>query len=563
MLTIFLLSLTLTAQQTPPAGTSPPGQRPQPRDAETTEKKATASIKGRVTVSDSGRPLRRVQIRLTAPELTEPRTTSTNPQGVYEFAELPAGRYTISVSRSGYLTLQYGQRRPGEPPKPLQISDGQAVEKLDFALPRSGVISGRISDETGDAFAGVAVYAMQTQFFQGRRMLVPVSSGGNRSDDTGQYRLVGLSPGDYIVMASVRETWTMDGKEKQVFAYAPSYYPGTANVADAGRVKVAIGQEIPAVDISLQPMRAATVSGTALGSDGTPLSGGNVSLSQEIVGPGGGSYMGVGGTTVAADGSWRLREVPPGEFQLTARSASSRDRPAETASMVLLVQGADMEGITLSADPGGTLSGLVVTDDGSALPVSRSALRVTGQTTVPGRRSQPTLAGDNNGVVGSGGDFTLKGISGPSMLRISPLPPGWAIKSIEINEKDYVDTPVELTGGRQVDGARIVLSNRFPTLTGQITDEKGNPSEGTVLLFPGDASKWLEAAGTSRSARPDQSGHYKLEAVRPGDYLAVALDYVQQWQVNDPDFLEELRDKATKVTLEEGQSTQLALKLKK
>jgi hypothetical protein len=563
MLTIFLLSLTLTAQQTPPAGTSPPGQRPQPRDAATTEKKATASIKGRVTVSDSGRPLRRVQIRLTAPELTEPRSTSTNPQGVYEFAELPAGRYTISVSRNGYLTLQYGQRRPGEPPKPLQISDGQAVEKLDFALPRSGVISGRISDETGDAFAGVAVYAMQTQFFQGRRMLVPVSSGGNRSDDTGQYRLVGLSPGDYIVMASVRETWTMDGKEKQVFAYAPSYYPWTANVADAGRVKVAIGQEIPAVDISLQPMRAATVSGTALGSDGTPLSGGNVSLSQEIVGPGGGSYMGVGGTTIAADGSWRLREVPPGEFQLTARSASSRDKPAETASMVLLVQGADMEGITLSADPGGTLTGLVVTDDGSALPVSRSALRVTGQTTVPGRRSQPMLAGDNNGVVGSGGDFTLKGVSGPSMLRISPLPPGWAIKSIEINEKDYVDTPVELTGGRQVDGARIVLTNRFPTLTGQITDEKGNSAEGTVLLFPGDASKWLEAAGTSRSARPDQSGRYRLEAVRPGDYLAVALDYVQQWQVNDPEFLEELRDKATKVTLEEGQSAQLALKLKK
>jgi hypothetical protein len=149
------------------------------------------------------------------------------------------------------------------------------------------------------------------------------------------------------------------------------------------------------------------------------------------------------------------------------------------------------------------------------------------------------------------------------MLRVSPLPPGWAIKSIEVNEKDYVDTAIEITGGRQVHGARIVLSNRFPTLTGQITDEKGNPAEGTVLLFPGDASKWLEAAGTSRSARPDQSGHYRLEAVRPGDYLAVALDYVQQWQVNDPEFLEELRDKATKVTLEEGQSAQLALKLKK
>ncbi len=557
---IAAVSLFAVAQQPPPP-TSPPAQRIQPRDP-ATEKKGTASIKGRITGADSGRPLRRVQVRLTAPELTEARSTSTNLQGAYEFADLPAGRYTISVSRNGYLSLQYGQRRPGEPPKPLQVADGQAVDKLDFALPRSGVISGRLSDETGDAFAGVAVYAMQTQFFQGRRSLVPISMGV-RTDDAGQYRIVGLPPGDYVVMASIRETWTTDGKEKQVFAYAPSYFPGTANVADATRVKVAIGQEVPAIDISLQPMRAATVSGTALASDGTPLSGGNINLSQEIVGPSGGSFMGMGGTTIAGDGSWKLRDIPPGEFQLTARSASNRDKPTEMAAMTLMVQGADMEGITLSTDPGGTLTGRLVTDDGSPLPVARGALRVAAQTTVPGRRSQPVPVGDTNGVVGSAGDFTLKGVSGPSMVRVMPLPPGWAIKSVEVGDKDHVDAPIEITGGRQVDGARIVLSNRFPTLTGQITDAQGNPAEGTVLLFPGDASKWVEAAGTSRSARPDQSGRFKLESVRPGDYLAVALDYVQQWQVNDPEFLEDLRIKATKITLEEGQSPQLALMIKK
>ena len=231
--------------------------------------------------------------------------------------------------------------------------------------------------------------------------------------------------------------------------------------------------------------------------------------------------------------------------------------------MTLMVQGADMEGITLSTDPGGTLTGRLVTDDGSPLPVSRGALRVAAQTTVPGRRSQPVPVGDTNGVVGSAGDFTLKGVSGPSMVRVSPLPPGWAIKSVEVGDKDNVDAPIEITGGRQVDGARIVLSNRFPTLTGQITDAQGNPAEGTVLLFPGDASKWVEAAGTSRSARPDQSGRFKLESVRPGDYLAVALEDVQQWQVNDPEFLEDLRIKATKITLEEGQSPQLALMIKK
>jgi len=558
---IAVLSLLAAPQQAPAGGMSLPPQRQQPRDP-ATEKKGTASVKGRITAADTGRPLRRVQVRVSAPELTEARSTSTNLQGAYEFADLPAGRYTISVSRNGYLSLQYGQRRPGEPPKPLQVADGQAIDKLDFALPRSGVISGRLSDETGDAFAGVAVYAMQTQFFQGRRSLVPISMGV-RSDDAGQYRLVGLPPGDYVVMASIRETWTTDGKEKQVFAYAPSYFPATANAADAARVKVAIGQEVPAIDISLQAVRAATVSGTALASDGTPLSAGTINLSQEIVGPNGGSFMGVGGTTIGADGSWKLRDIPAGEFQLTARSISNRDKPTEVAAMTLVVQGTDMEGITLTTDPGGTLTGRLVTDDGSALPASRGALRVGAQTTVPGRRSQGVPVGDTNGVVGSAGDFTLRGISGPSMVRVAPLPPGWAIKSVDVGDKDYVDTPIEITGGRQVDGARIVVSNRFPTLTGQITDEKGNPAEGTVLLFPGDSSKWAEAAGTSRSARPDQSGHFKLEAVRPGDYLAVALDYVQQWQVNDPEFLEDLREKATRVTLEEGQNPQLALRIRK
>ena len=339
-------------------------------------------------------------------------------------------------------------------------------------------------------------------------------------------------------MATVRETWTTDGKEKQVFAYAPSYFPGTANAADAARVKVGVGQDVGPIDMSLQPMRAAAVSGTALASDGTPLSGGNISLSLEIVGPGGGMFMGVGGTTIAADGSWRLRDVPPGEFQLTARSVSSRDKPAEMASMVLVVQGSDMAGINLSADPGGTLAGRVVTDDGSPLPASRSALRVVAQTTIPGRRSQSVPVGDNNGVVGATGDFTLKGVSGPSMVRVTALPPGWAIKAIEAGEKDYVDTPIEITGGREVDGARIVVSNRSPTLTGQITDEQGKPAEGTVLLFPSDASKWVEAAGNSRSARPDSIRSFQARVRPPGDYLAVALEYVQQWQVNDPEFLE-------------------------
>src|SRR5262245_52485214 len=75
----------------------------------------TAAIRGRVFASESGRPLRRARIQVNSPALGgEGRTTSTNAAGRYEIKDLPAGRFTINVTRSGYLRLSYGQRRAFE-----------------------------------------------------------------------------------------------------------------------------------------------------------------------------------------------------------------------------------------------------------------------------------------------------------------------------------------------------------------------------------------------------------------------------------------------------------------
>src|SRR5262245_42229784 len=96
------------------------------------EAKGTATIRGRVTSIGSGKPLRRAQIRLTPVEGTTPRTASTATDGRYEIRDLPAGRYTLRVERSGYLPLTYGQRRPGEQAKPFEIGDKEVAEKIDF-----------------------------------------------------------------------------------------------------------------------------------------------------------------------------------------------------------------------------------------------------------------------------------------------------------------------------------------------------------------------------------------------------------------------------------------------
>ncbi len=98
-----------------------------------------------------------------------------------------------------YLRVQYGQRRPLEPGKSIQVSDGQIVDNVDVSMPRMGIITGRITDENNEPIEGVNVYALRSMYFNGRRQFVPTGANQVRTDDDGSYRLRSLAPGTYLV----------------------------------------------------------------------------------------------------------------------------------------------------------------------------------------------------------------------------------------------------------------------------------------------------------------------------------------------------------------------------
>jgi len=521
-----------------------------------------AAIRGRITAAETGRPLRRAQISIAGFGLGagERRTTSTNLRGEYELRDLPAGRYTISVTRSGYLAWEYGRRAPGEPGKTLQVDEGAILEKIDLAMPRAGIITGRVIDETGEPVPGVNVWIMRSEFYRGRRKLVPATSSA-QSDDTGHYRASGLQPGSYLAVAMLRETWVAGGEKKQVFGYAPTFFPSTATAAEAQRVSLAAGKEVSNIDIALVAMPAATISGTAARADGTPLDAGSVSLQHNITGPSGSSFNSVGSARTDPDGSWRFRDVAPGEYEVSI-STTNREGIRETADTTVIVSGVDIDGVSLVAEGPVTLSGSLVTDDGTPLPAGSARPRVVADSLTPGRRPTMIVTGDDNGMVSSSGAFSHKTTRGPAVIQVWPLPAGWAVKSVEIGGREAVDNVIDIKGGPALDGMKVVVTNRFPALTGRIVDDKGADTEGIVVLFPADEARWLGMSDNVRHARTDQTGLFRLATVPPGDYLAVALETMQPWQATDPEFLATLKKAASPVTVREGQPPQLTLKIR-
>ena len=204
-----------------------------------------ARIGGRVVAADTGKPLRGavvtvVDTRAANPTERQGRWLATDANGRWEFQDLAPGRYTLSVSKSGYLKIEYGQQRPFERGKTLEVSAGQILDKLDLTLPRASAITGRVFDEFGDAAAAVMVRALRHRYVDGRRQLTPLSEGievlanggGDITDDLGQFRIYGLAPGDYYVSA----LYSPPGESAGRTGYPPTYYPGTASAAEARRI---------------------------------------------------------------------------------------------------------------------------------------------------------------------------------------------------------------------------------------------------------------------------------------------------------------------------------------
>jgi hypothetical protein len=148
------------------------------------------------------------------------------------------------------------------------------------------------------------------------------------------------------------------------------------------------------------------------------------------------------------------------------------------------------------------------------------------------------------------------------LVRPVGLPTGWSLKAVEYNGQDVTDFPIEIKGAEEATAVRVLLTSQTTEVAGSVTNERGQPEKDyTVVVFAEDNARWGPLSRFVSVGRPDQDGRFKVKDLPASDYLAIALDYVQQGEWGDPAFLERMRSRGTSFRLGAGETKALDLKL--
>jgi len=291
---------------------NPPGQ-PQP---------TAARISGRIFEEGTSRPVSSARVTL----LPQGRTSTIGPpaqalsdrDGRYVFESVAPGRYWLDVQRGGYVSVS------SEPSKRQtnEVVAGQDFVWPDIGLQKGGVIAGRVLDESGEPVADVRVTALKRVDLPPgipptarRRALTRIPVGpGSLTNDLGEFRVFGLPPDSYLVVADLAQRPAAGTGGTTITA---TYFPGTSDGSAAQPITVSAGQTVNGIEFRLAVAPAFKVSGMVVDETGAPVPRAMVMLTPDMrtlpmVGPPAQSSSDDQGRFVVAGvaaGSYTLRAV--------------------------------------------------------------------------------------------------------------------------------------------------------------------------------------------------------------------------------------------------------------
>lgn len=505
---------------------------------------AAAQIAGTIRNVD-GAPVGRARIVAVAGD-AEPRVALSAGDGKYALTDLPAGSYTITVTRTGFATQTYGQSRTLAG-TPVAVTAAQQITNIDFALVSAGHISGRILDEDGSPFAGARVEALTSRFENGMDTLV--SAGSSESDDRGEFRIHGLPPGQYYVSAA-DPAFRSVATAKGVLRYAPTYYPGVPFADQARRVVVPETGAAPAIEFRLKIVPPARVSGQLFSHDARELLNGAI-----IMAPLDGEGVPMvppEDPSILPDGRFSFGHVVPGHYQIRARGQTDPAGAALFGVFSLEVMGTDIAGIRMTLRPGAVIEGtLAVEPRRGTKPPPLHTLRVRAPF-VDGNAFGDALTG----TVQPDGAFALRGVmKGSHQITVDGLQPPWVLKEVLYRGGNITDRALDVNEKEQLRGLRITISDQSSAVSGVVQNRRERPvANAGVLVFPRAPLFWMRTNRRMRVAYTDSLGRFTVPGLPAGEYLAVASMMVDESDLGRRERLQALQAIATPFRLDSDDS---------
>lgn len=555
-----LASAAVIGQQSTPSTTLPsgaPGQIAQPSSPGSSSQvtsDSTATIRGRVLRADNSRPLEGVRVRTTSGALA-----LTDADGRYELKKVGPGNLEISASRSGFIEMYYGQRRPRDPRRGTELTAGQVMERVDFALPRGAVIAGSVVDDTGAPVELASVSLLRERFVNGERRLVDAPSEfGSRdlTDDLGQFRLYGIAPGTYYLAASPAGFFDEGSRSSiPVDATRMTLFPGTRARDSARTMTVAEGEQIDGLTVRLLPTRLAAIRGTVGTPASAPGSGRIILVKQAEVGLETTELWSYGPNGSFPNGSFVVPSLPPGRYVLVARADGYFGIERVT------LDGEDRV-VSIAMKAARALSGRVTFDGGTSSGLTPGDVTLRAQSTIV---NSPGMLRPR-GVVARDWTFKIEGLEGPSKLFIE-VPTGWGIKQVVRRGADMTDAVIDLSN--DLSDVEVVLTRQLTTIVGVVRDPSGQPTNAAALVvFADDPAKWpvrdldpRRSGGRYIRRVTARDGRVSVSGLPEGSYVAVAIEALDAGDELDPGLLERLQSIGTRFTLNEGETRALDLKV--
>jgi Carboxypeptidase regulatory-like domain len=527
------------------------------------EPNSPARISGRVVAAETGQPLRGAMVQLTGGS-SQTTPVSTDLDGRFVLAERRIGRYALQVSKPGYVPSVFG--RFADSVDYFEVLAGQKIDRGTIRLRVAAVISGRVQNELGEPVADASVTAWRVEFPQpGIRMWRQVQD--TSTNDLGDFRLHGLMPGRYHVVASRSplppESFVRNAYGAVYVVASMGESAGLPHISEPIVVDTMRGGETSGTAITLAKTQYARVTGSVIDSDGRPASSASVMISPAHSE----GLPGRRGAQVGARaGLFTFNSVPVGEYRLTASAFGITPRGAplpESASLAITVH-EDLDRLVLQTQTTPAQVQLASTGrvfiDGA--PATATRIQVLSwprdeNAIAPEAPDVFSLQGGSS-VTKADGQFAFGGVAGWVILQYAGSP-ALALKSVTAGGVDVTDG---FDMKRASGTFEVHLTSQVSTISGVVKDAEGGAVAACdVVVYAADPASWkLPFSRRVVLVRADEKGEFRVTGLPGGQYLAAAPADLDRAMWADPDRLERWRAVATPLSITDGEKATIALK---